>query len=150
MIISVQLQWLKQGINPRKAFKASAAFELFQDYFTRLSRFTPAQVQGNQTSRVQPGYETWICTPAKGATLLSSEELAQTLAKLQNRGTKGLKIIIGGAEGFSEKELSSFVPNLKWSFGPMTLPHELAAIVACEQLYRAFTIHHKLPYHLKH
>jgi 23S rRNA (pseudouridine1915-N3)-methyltransferase len=32
----------------------------------------------------------------------------------------------------------------------MTLPHELAAVVASEQIYRAFTIMQGLPYHLGH
>ncbi len=82
--------------------------------------------------------------------MFSSEELARTLSGLQDRGTKSLRIAIGGAEGFSDKEIQKLSPNLRWSFGPLTLPHELAAIVACEQIYRAFTIHHKLPYHLKH
>ena len=41
-------------------------------------------------------------------------------------------------------------PDLLWSLGPMTLPHELAAIIAAEQIYRAFTILHHLPYHAGH
>jgi 23S rRNA (pseudouridine1915-N3)-methyltransferase len=32
----------------------------------------------------------------------------------------------------------------------MTLPHELAAVVAAEQIYRAFTILHRQPYHSGH
>jgi len=34
------------------------------------------------------------------------------------------------------------------SFSQMTLPHELALIVLSEQIYRAFTIAQKIPYHL--
>ena len=32
----------------------------------------------------------------------------------------------------------------------MTLPHELAAVVATEQIYRALTILHHKPYHSGH
>ena len=67
-----------------------------------------------------------------------------------NSGTKELQIVIGSAEGFSEKELAEWNPDLKWSFGPLTLPHELAAVVAAEQIYRALTILKRLPYHAAH
>ena len=150
MKIVIQLHWLKSGLNPRRAFKTQAAFELFEDYLSRLSRFTATKVQGDLERESPATSETWICTPAKQATLWTSEQLAHELAKRQNHGIKGLRIVIGGAEGFSSKDLQILEPHLKWSFGPLTLPHELAAIVACEQIYRAFTILRKLPYHLKH
>ena len=40
--------------------------------------------------------------------------------------------------------------DFKLSFGPITLPHELARLVLAEQLYRAFTILNKHPYHCGH
>jgi 23S rRNA (pseudouridine1915-N3)-methyltransferase len=33
------------------------------------------------------------------------------------------------------------------SLGPMTMAHELARVVICEQVYRALTILHGHPYH---
>jgi len=67
-----------------------------------------------------------------------------------NSGIQELQIVIGGPDGFPPKELEEMKPRLRWSFGPMTLPHELAAVVAVEQLYRAMTILHHQPYHSGH
>lgn len=53
--------------------------------------------------------------------------------------------IVGGAWGLSDKVRSK--ADLVMSLGPMTLPHELAAVVLMEQIYRAQTILHGHPYH---
>src|SRR5262249_25888544 len=78
---------------------------------------------------------------------LSSEELAQFLEREQLQGPP-LVIGIGGADGFrdSTRREAAFILSL----GKMTLPHELARVVLLEQLYRAFTILKKHPYHLGH
>ena len=34
-----------------------------------------------------------------------------------------------------------------WSLGPLTLPHDLARVVAAEQIYRAMTLIRGIPYH---
>ena len=65
-------------------------------------------------------------------------------------GTDLLDIIIGGPDGFSEAAIAAMRPALRWSLGPMTLPHELAAVVAAEQVYRAWSILTRNPYHLGH
>ena len=78
---------------------------------------------------------------------LSSEELAQFLEREQLNALP-LLFAIGGSDGFSDdaRRLGGF----SLSLGKMTLPHELARIVLLEQLYRAFTILKKHPYHLGH
>ncbi|MDL2285794.1 23S rRNA (pseudouridine(1915)-N(3))-methyltransferase RlmH [Desulfovibrio sp. OttesenSCG-928-F07] len=53
--------------------------------------------------------------------------------------------IIGGAYGLAENVLQR--AHKKISFGPMTLPHELACVVLWEQLFRADCILRKTGYH---
>jgi 23S rRNA (pseudouridine1915-N3)-methyltransferase len=78
---------------------------------------------------------------------LSSEELAEFLEREQ-LNTTPLLFAIGGSDGFSEEARRQ--AGLTLSLGKMTLPHELARVVLVEQLYRAFTILKRHPYHLGH
>jgi len=54
-------------------------------------------------------------------------------------------LLIGGSHGLDTDQFQTGDP--RWSLGPLTLPHELARVVVCEQLYRAFTILRGEPYH---
>jgi 23S rRNA (pseudouridine1915-N3)-methyltransferase len=67
---------------------------------------------------------------------LGSRQIAELIGDYQDGGTQELVFAIGPAD--------------KLSFGPITLPHELARLVLAEQLYRAFTILNKHPYHCGH
>ncbi len=56
-----------------------------------------------------------------------------------------VSLIIGGADGFSSafKKKS----HLLWSLSALTFPHGLARVLVAEQVYRAWTILNKHPYH---
>ena len=82
--------------------------------------------------------------------MFSSEELAHRVEKMRQDGVKEWEIVIGPPDGFTKEHLDAWKPNALWSFGSMTLPHELASVVASEQVYRAFTILSGLPYHSGH
>jgi 23S rRNA (pseudouridine1915-N3)-methyltransferase len=77
----------------------------------------------------------------------SSEELAAMLEREQVNAVPML-FAIGGSDGFSDDARRQ--AGLTLSLGKMTFPHELARVVLLEQLYRAFTILKKHPYHLGH
>jgi 23S rRNA (pseudouridine1915-N3)-methyltransferase len=76
---------------------------------------------------------------------LSSDELAQALAKRMNAGLAGIAFAIGGADGLPPETLRA--ANFRWSLGRLTLPHRLARLVVVEQLYRALSIIRNEPYH---
>lgn len=152
MKIEFRLVWMKAGTPEQKAFKTSATYALFQEYTKRISRFTPCRISGKLSKnreKVSPE-KVWVCDCSSSSHTLSSEELAIRLGRLQDSGIRELQVIIGGPDGLSEEQMDEWRPDLKWSFGPLTLPHELAAVVASEQIYRAFTILHHLPYHQGH
>ncbi len=78
---------------------------------------------------------------------LSSEELAEFVRKHQDTDTPVI-FAIGPADGFSEDLLRQ--ADFTLSIGKMTIAHELARVVLLEQVYRAFTILKRHPYHLGH
>lgn len=83
-----------------------------------------------------------------GGKPLSSEELAKYIGEYQDSNPQPLLLAIGAADGFSEE--ARHKASLILSLGKMTLAHELARVVLLEQLYRAFTILKRHPYHLGH
>jgi len=74
----------------------------------------------------------------------SSVELSDLIKRTYD-DSKNMNFIIGGAEGFSEdfKKMS----NYKISMSKLTIQHDIALLLASEQIYRAFTIIKGLPYH---
>jgi len=76
---------------------------------------------------------------------VSSTDLARKLAEVERSGRRRLAIIIGGAHGLSKAvmERADFV----WSLSALTFLHEMARLVALEQLYRAVKINRGEPYH---
>jgi len=76
---------------------------------------------------------------------LSSEQFAEWVEHKRLVGRSHLTFIIGGSTGLSDDVKTKAAHLL--SFGPITLPHQLARIVLLEQTYRAFRILRNEPYH---
>ena len=151
MKIRFCLAWLKTDALAR-GFKSKPSYELFQEYAQRISHFAKVEagrLRIPESSNGRP-QALWICSTGASATTLSSEALAKKLGGLRDTGIQDLWIVVGGASGIPAAELTRLKPNFLWSFGPGTLPHELACVVAAEQIYRAWTILNHLPYHLGH
>lgn len=75
----------------------------------------------------------------------SSEQLARTIEDYTVGGTSHLVFVIGGSDGLTPEVKARAA--LRMSFGPLTLPHNLARVVLLEQVYRAFKIIKGEPYH---
>ena len=75
----------------------------------------------------------------------SSESLSAHIDDLGLRGASELVFVIGGSCGVSAAVRAR--ANETLSFGPITLPHNLARVVLLEQLYRSCKISRGEPYH---
>jgi len=79
-----------------------------------------------------------------GGRELSSEAFAAKIADISFTAST-VDFIIGGSLGLSAEVKSR--AGLRMSFGPITLPHQLARVVLLEQIYRAFKINAGETYH---
>lgn len=80
-----------------------------------------------------------------GGEQISSEELSEILNGVFLSGKSGVRFIIGGSSGVDERVRSA--ADKRISFGKVTYPHQLMRVILLEQIYRAFTISEKMPYH---
>lgn len=69
---------------------------------------------------------------------LSSPQLAETIGRIALGGTSSISFLIGGSWGLSDEVKQQ--AELRLSMSPMTFPHQLARVMLCEQVYRAFQI----------
>jgi len=74
----------------------------------------------------------------------STEKLAGRLQDWMGGG-RDIGFMIGGPDGIDAEILQK--ADIRWSLGPLTLPHPLVRVVLAEQLYRAWTITQNHPYH---
>lgn len=75
----------------------------------------------------------------------TSAELARRIDAWNHMGLGALVVALGSASGLAPSVLQR--ADEGWSFGPLTLPHDLARVVFWEQMYRGFSILRGEPYH---
>jgi len=144
------------AVSVRKGGLSGPAGELVRMYQERVARYAACEsvvfsseaallaALAREGARVHPVL--WLAD-SRGR-LCTSEELAASLVESFDQGVQQLVLAIGPADGWSEAALAR--ADLTLSFGRITLPHELAAVVAAEQMYRALTIRAGHPYHSGH
>jgi 23S rRNA (pseudouridine1915-N3)-methyltransferase len=132
---------------------------LIEDYAGRLSHFVRCEVTelkepgrtdktgiDQETKRIsdalRTGPFTVLLDPA-GAEW-TSHELAAQVKSWEDNGVKEVAFVIGGPNGLGPELLAR--ADKRWSLSRLTLTHEMARVLLFEQLYRAFTIVHGLPY----
>ena len=76
---------------------------------------------------------------------MSSNELARSLAAAERSGRRRLVFAIGGPSGLGPKLVAR--ADVTWSLSELTFLHEMARLIALEQIYRAIKINRGEPYH---
>ena len=126
-----------------------------EDYSARIRKFVPLEIvevrdeplKDRQRSRRVRTETRMLAEKREAKTtvvmdplgkMLTSEDFSHWLGSI----TGGVDFILGGPAG-----VESTPGSLRFSFGRITLPHELARVVLLEQIYRALAIQHRVPYH---
>jgi 23S rRNA (pseudouridine1915-N3)-methyltransferase len=132
---------------------------LIEDYSGRLGHFARCEVTelrelgrtdksgiDKETKRIsdalRPGSLTVLLDPE--GTEWTSQELAAQVRSWEGKGIKEVAFVIGGPNGLADDFKSR--ADKRWSLSRLTLTHEMARVLLFEQLYRAYTIIHGLPY----
>lgn len=113
----------------------------------------PTRAGGVEAARIREGEGILVAVPEGARVILmaiegkqrSSEGFSRHLDELALRGESDLAFVIGGSDGVSDAVRAR--SDETFSFGPITLPHNLARVVLLEQIYRAFKISRGEPYH---
>ncbi len=134
---------------PRLAYARDGVAE----YLARLKNFAPIEVEHVKASDpVREGgrllalsEDCFRLVLDERGKVFSSRAFAAEVEKITLQPRKTCAILIGGSDGLPPCVREK--ADLLWSLSPMTLQHELALVVALEQLYRAQTILAGLPYH---
>jgi 23S rRNA (pseudouridine1915-N3)-methyltransferase len=84
-----------------------------------------------------------VALDAGGRAFASSAEWARALEDFIARG-QPVAFLVGGATGLDERVRRE--ADATWALSPLTLPHRLAVLVLCEQIYRAAEIGRNGPY----
>jgi 23S rRNA (pseudouridine1915-N3)-methyltransferase len=111
---------------------------------SRLGEQRALAEEGEDVVRALPDSAHVIVLDVAG-TVSSSEAFSAHLSELGLAGRSAVAFVVGGSHGVSPTVLARADERL--SFGPMTLPHNLARVVLLEQVYRAFRIARNEPYH---
>lgn len=123
----------------------------FNEYTSRLSRLATLKIitlsdrYAYSTDKFKEVLvNTYVVALDSRGQQFDSIGLANQLSRIENM-SRTVSFVIGGPDGLPDGIKGS--ADMIWSFGKLTLPHDLAMLVLAESLYRGLMIKSGLPYH---
>lgn len=145
---SIKEKFLKEAINEYlKRLTRFAKVEIIEVDETKIQNKSEEQVKKEEGERLlkRIGQDEFVFLLDLKGELTSSEELAQKINDLMNKGISPLTFVIGGTLGLSEEVRKR--ANIKLSISKMTFTHQMCRMIVLEQIYRAFKIINNEEYH---
>ncbi len=118
-----------------------------QEYVDRARRHLPVAIEevesdadllrnlpaGAEIVALEPGGDRW-----------TTAEFIKYLEQRMVQGARAIVFLIGGSDGLAPATVKAAKKRL--SLSPLTLPHRLARVILCEQIYRALSALRGEPY----
>lgn len=113
----------------------------YQKLLARHARLELVEVREDEKVQGRIPDRAFLCLLDSGGKTFDSIAFSRFLEERRQSGMD-LCFVVGGPRGLDLDEC-----DMRLSFGPLTLPHQLARVVLLEQLYRANKILAGEPYH---
>ena len=137
--MKLRIVWVGKTRNPHIA-------ALCEDYAGRIKHFLRLEIKETKEEKISSlldNSDRVVALDPKGKSW-TSEELAKFLQQHMTSDPRRLNFVIGDYAGLPADVKKR--ADVQWSLSPLTFTHELVRALLLEQLYRALSIIHHLPY----
>jgi 23S rRNA (pseudouridine1915-N3)-methyltransferase len=148
----IREDWIKNGIAEyQKRLSKFCKFEIIEvaeeqapENLSPLEIINVKNAEGEKIlSKIR--YDAYKVSLVIAGKQFTSPLLAEHISLQAVSGISEIAFIIGGSNGLSDEVINQ--SNLHLSFGKFTYPHQLMRLILTEQVYRAFKIINREPYH---
>ncbi len=134
--MKLRVVWVGKTKDPHVA-------KLCQDYIGRIRHFLPLEV--SEVRRLEKfGESDRVVALDPEGKAWTSEQFAKFVGQHMVSDSRRLTFVIGDFAGLPGEVKKR--AGVQWSLSPLTFTHDLTRVLLLEQLYRALSIIHNLPY----
>jgi 23S rRNA (pseudouridine1915-N3)-methyltransferase len=137
--LKLRIVWVGKTKNPQQA-------KLCEDYIGRIRHFLRLEIAEVKEAKLLAelaSSDRVVALDPKGKSW-TSEQFAKFVQQHMTSDPRSLTFVIGDFAGLPPEVKKR--ADIQWSLSPLTFTHDLTRVLLLEQIYRALSIIHNLPY----
>ena len=137
--MKLRIVWVGKTKNPQQA-------KLCEDYIGRIRHFLRLEIAEVKEAKLLAELDSSdrvVALDPKGKSW-TSEQFAKFVQQHMTTDPRSLTFVIGDFAGLPPEVKKR--ADVQWSLSPLTFTHDLTRVLLLEQIYRALSIIHNLPY----
>jgi 23S rRNA (pseudouridine1915-N3)-methyltransferase len=137
--LKLRIVWVGKTKNPQQA-------KLCEDYIGRIRHFLRLEIAEVKEAKLLAELDSSdrvVALDPKGKSW-TSEQFAKFVQQHMTSDPRSLTFVIGDFAGLPPEVKKR--ADVQWSLSPLTFTHDLTRVLLLEQIYRALSIIHNLPY----
>ena len=137
--MKLRIVWVGKTKNPQQA-------KLCEDYIGRIRHFLRLEIVEVKEAKLLAALDSSdrvVALDPKGKSW-TSEQFAKFVQQHMTSDPRSLTFVIGDFAGLPPEVKKR--ADVQWSLSPLTFTHDLTRVLLLEQIYRALSIIHNLPY----